>query len=746
MLVSSYLRKAGRKTRQFSKQWIYPVAPGIHSFLFFELRRKLVTLTSALSTGNFTDFSHLLHKEKTAPYLPLVTIIVPCFDHGKYLRQRLDSIYQQSYSNYEVILLDDHSNDESAQILNEFASNYRQNTFLEVNSINSGSPFKQWRKGLQKAKGELIWIAESDDFCDQNFLSELVPAFANEAVMLAFGQIRFTNEEGNKDVWSMEQYLPEFGPRTWRSPFTVSAHKLVQKGWNHRNIIPNVSGALFRRYHHLDLLTNGEWLHMRVCGDWLFYLTIARGGLVYYTPKTTNYYRQHLSNSSVAMHQEIRYLEEHISVSQSLVSLYRLDASAVMKMQAELAQRWNQHHGEDMPAEQQRNIDSLSNMCYSRKPNILIVVYSLIPGGGEILPLKLANILHSNGHAVTVLNCHQYPNENGVRTMLRPGIPLVELQSLEAIPKLVEELGIEVIHSHHPWVDTTLSELLANNANLAHIITSHGMYDEIDRDDFGRIGKLLTPWVKKVSYVADKNKQPLLDLGFAESQLHKISNAIDPMEIQPIERSSLGISEPNAFVVCLVSRAKREKGWQEAIEAIAIAQKQTDRPLHLLLAGEGVELQRLQRITTDNRIHFLGFHSQPRSLYACSDLGILPTFYPGESQPLSLIECLAAGKPFIASNIGEIASMLTMPEGVAGAVIPLRDGRVDPSAFANQIRNHADNPDIHHYRCEMAKLASAKFNPDVMAAKYADLYEDAIKSGGAPIYENKAKHYGDSPR
>ena len=67
MLVSSYLRKAGRKTRQFSKQWIYPVAPGIHSFLFFELRRKLVTLTSALSTGNFTDFSHLLHKEKTAP-------------------------------------------------------------------------------------------------------------------------------------------------------------------------------------------------------------------------------------------------------------------------------------------------------------------------------------------------------------------------------------------------------------------------------------------------------------------------------------------------------------------------------------------------------------------------------------------------------------------------------------------------------------------------------------------------------
>jgi glycosyltransferase involved in cell wall biosynthesis len=743
MPISSYFRKAGRKARQISKQWIYPISPAIHSFLFFELRRRLVTLSSAVSTGNFSDFSRLVHRERTGPFIPLVSIIVPCYNHGKYLRQRLDSIYQQTYPNYEVILLDDHSTDESAQILNEFASTYGQKTFLEINLINSGSPFKQWSKGLQLAKGELIWIAESDDFCDPNFLAELVPAFINEAVMLAFSQIRFTNEEGNTDVWSMEQYLPEFGPRTWRSPFTVSAHKLVQKAWNRRNIIPNASAALFRRHHHLDLLGNNEWLHMRVCGDWLFYLTIVRGGLVHYTPKTTNYYRQHQSNSSVAMHQQAKYLDEHISVAQSLASLYKLNASDVKKMQAELIQRWTQHHGEAIPAEQQQKIDFLQNMGSTRKPNVLIVAYSLIPGGGEILPLKLSNILHSKGHGVTVLNCHQYPNESGIRAMLRPGIPLVELQSLETLPKLVEELGVEVIHSHHPWVDTTLSELLVDNPNLAHVITSHGMYDEIDRDDFGRIGKLLTPWIKKVSYVADKNKQPLLDLGFADSQLRKISNAIDPMVIEAVERTSLGIEEPNAFVICLVSRAKREKGWQEAIEAMAIAQKQTDRPIHLLLAGEGVELQRLQRITTDSHVHFLGFHRQPRNLYACSDLGILPTFYPGESQPLSLIECLAAGKPFIASDIGEIASMLTLPEGIAGAVIPLWEGRADPSAFAKQILSHAENQDLHHHRCELAKLASTKFNPDVMAAEYAELYEDAIKSCGGPIYGNKARHYGD---
>ena len=741
MHVSAYLRKAGRKARQLSKQWIYPLSPGIHSFLFFELRRQLVTLSSALATGNFSDFSRLLQKDRPGSLNTLVTIIVPCFNHGKYLRQRLDSIYQQTYRNYEVILLDDHSTDESAQILSEFASTYGQNTFLEINSTNSGSPFKQWSKGLQLAKGELVWIAESDDFCEPNFLSELVPAFSNEAVMLAFSQIRFTNEAGDTDVWSMEQYLPEFGSRTWRSPFTVSAHKLVQKAWDRRNIIPNVSATLFRRHQHLELLNNQEWLAMRVCGDWLFYLMISRGGLVHYSPKTTNYYRQHLSNSSVATHQQIRYLDEHISVAQSLIFLYRLEESHIKKMQLELAERWTLHHQEAMPAEQQQKINNLGSLNAERKRNILIVVYSLIPGGGEILPLKLANMLHLKGHAVTVLNCHQYPTEIGIREMLRRGIPLIELQSLENLPKLVEELGIEVIHSHHPWVDTTIAEILVDNPKLAHVITSHGMYDEIDRDDFRRIGALLTPWIKKVSYVADKNKQPLLDLGFKESQLHKISNAIDPMETKPIDRSSLGISEPDAFVVCLVSRAKREKGWQEAIEAIALAQQQTDRPIHLLLAGEGAELHRLQRITSDGRVHFLGFHSQPRNLYAGSDLGILPTFYPGESQPLTLIECLAAGKPLIASDIGEIAAMLTIPEGIAGAVIPLLEGRVDPSAFAEQILTHAENQDIHLKRCNIAKLASEKFNPDLMANEFADLYENAIKLCGAPIYGNKSRHY-----
>lgn len=81
----------------------------------------------------------------------------------------MDSIYQQTYQNIEVILLDDFSSDNSVEILKQYAKKYPHKTRLVVNEQNSGRVFRQWNKGLALAKGELIWIAESDDYCDTNF-------------------------------------------------------------------------------------------------------------------------------------------------------------------------------------------------------------------------------------------------------------------------------------------------------------------------------------------------------------------------------------------------------------------------------------------------------------------------------------------------------------------------------------------------------------------------------------------------
>lgn len=81
----------------------------------------------------------------------------------------MKSIFNQTFQDFEVILLDDASTDNSREILHKYQEHPKV-SHLIINETNSGSPFKQWEKGLAFARGEFIWIAESDDYCNIFFL------------------------------------------------------------------------------------------------------------------------------------------------------------------------------------------------------------------------------------------------------------------------------------------------------------------------------------------------------------------------------------------------------------------------------------------------------------------------------------------------------------------------------------------------------------------------------------------------
>ena len=96
--------------------------------------------------------------------MPRVSIIVPNFNHAAFLKRRLDSIFQQTMQDFELIFLDDASTDSSLAVFEDYAHDSR--VTRHVNQDNSGNPFVQWNRGLEMAAGEYIWIAESDDFAD----------------------------------------------------------------------------------------------------------------------------------------------------------------------------------------------------------------------------------------------------------------------------------------------------------------------------------------------------------------------------------------------------------------------------------------------------------------------------------------------------------------------------------------------------------------------------------------------------
>jgi glycosyltransferase involved in cell wall biosynthesis len=115
---------------------------------------------------------------KPEPYMPKLTVIVPNYNHERFLAKRLESILNQTFQDFELILLDDCSTDNSRLILSQSVRDHRVR--IEFNDVNSGSTFKQWNKGVQLAQGKYIWIAESDDYADVHLLERLVPLLDND--------------------------------------------------------------------------------------------------------------------------------------------------------------------------------------------------------------------------------------------------------------------------------------------------------------------------------------------------------------------------------------------------------------------------------------------------------------------------------------------------------------------------------------------------------------------------------------
>src|SRR4029077_11316800 len=104
--------------------------------------------------------------------MPKVSVVVPTYNHSRFLRKRINSVLQQTFQDFEVILLDDCSTDDSRSILSSYTGDPRVRN--EFNDVNSGSTFKQWNKGVRLARGEYVWISESDDYAAPRFLERLV--------------------------------------------------------------------------------------------------------------------------------------------------------------------------------------------------------------------------------------------------------------------------------------------------------------------------------------------------------------------------------------------------------------------------------------------------------------------------------------------------------------------------------------------------------------------------------------------
>lgn len=227
---------------------------------------------------------------------PLVSVILPSYNHARYLPRRIESILNQIYLNIEILILDDCSPDNSRAIIQQYAAaDARVQTLF--NERNSGSTFKQWEKGLKWAKGKYIWVAESDDFAEPAFLAELVPMLeADDSVVLAHSNSTVVDENnqpnGTTADWKNERYHTNH----WGVDHVVEGQQEVEQYFQLGCVINNVSAVVFRRVS-IDAV-GGVDTSFRYTGDWLLYLKMSLLGKLAYKAACLSNYRDHPANTT----------------------------------------------------------------------------------------------------------------------------------------------------------------------------------------------------------------------------------------------------------------------------------------------------------------------------------------------------------------------------------------------------------------------------------------------------------------
>lgn len=175
----------------------------------------------------------------------IVSVIIPNYNHESFLKKRIDSVLNQTFQNFELIILDDCSTDNSRDIIELYRGKARISNIV-YNEINSGSPFKQWEKGIQMALGKYIWIAESDDYCDEAFLESALKALQNNNHAIHYCQSYNVDENDNivnDNFWWTENITSI----NWCQPFYMDGKDFINKALQFKCVIPNASAVVFKK-------------------------------------------------------------------------------------------------------------------------------------------------------------------------------------------------------------------------------------------------------------------------------------------------------------------------------------------------------------------------------------------------------------------------------------------------------------------------------------------------------------------
>ncbi|WP_345950607.1 glycosyltransferase family 2 protein [Mucilaginibacter sp. PAMB04274] len=248
--------------------------------------------------------------------MPEVSVIIPNYNHERFLDQRITSVLNQTFQNFELIILDDCSTDKSKEVIEKYRDNDKVSHII-FNEKNSGTTFKQWQKGLSLAKGNYIWVAESDDWCAPVFLATAINTLKSDPNLALFFSASNQVDEHDKVLSNLLWWTSDLPQYNWEADFVTSGDKLIETCLLKKNVIVNASAVVFRK-SYLQESAFKLIERLKKSGDWLFWILLIKSNKVAYNALALNYFREHANstrNYASAESRLTKMVEEYYVIS-----------------------------------------------------------------------------------------------------------------------------------------------------------------------------------------------------------------------------------------------------------------------------------------------------------------------------------------------------------------------------------------------------------------------------------------------
>lgn len=631
---------------------------------------------------------------------PLVSVIIPCFNYGRYIEEALESVLAQTFQDFEIIVVEGGSDDGiTPETVSRIAARnhskiqvfYRAERHLVGDNRNFG---------ISRARGRYICCLDSDDI--------LKPLYLEMAVFLAegFGYDLVTPSLECFGDFDLECVLedPSFP--------AIGTHNQV------------ATTALFRRSAWEQIGGFRDWGLGRehVPEDWDFWVRMLGHG---YRAKSIRealmLYRVHGSGLTATC--ETDRERQRQAIHSANRELFANPVPTPRELVLQVANRWT-------------NLVPVTDG--NQIPAILIALPFITVGGAEQLFQHICEGLAAKGFRIVIITTVPLPPSIKEVPDRYAGITsqvyhLPRLLDPEIWPQFVEYLirrhrvesivlaGSEFLYEQLPWIRERFPHLrivdqqfndcghIRNNRHYSRLIdctsvpskTLAAVLIERHREDPSRVA-VIPHGIDIRGPVWDRNE------AFAASGLPDHARG--------------------KLLVAFCGRMSKEKSPETFVHIAArLARRES---LFFIMTGEGPEWQAVKRLAArhrlDRSLYMPGFVKDQRPLMELADIVVLTSSLDG--MPLVVLEAGALGKPVVASMVGSLPEMVI--DGETGFLCPARDIQ----AFCNAIERLADSESLRRAFGERAReYVAGRFSSQAMVEAYLQVLAPRACSAPAPF-------------